>query len=116
MTGSGPAVYLVGPSEYAGVSRLFLIYDDKTYLRLWGTWDGIATLPGALNCWSRYWTLGQARLARTPSGAVFLFDDSLGWRWIVDWATFTTKYHFNPAKIGQASQSTIDDARGPNWT
>jgi hypothetical protein len=110
-------VYLVGPGEFPNVTRLYWIWTEQDYFKLWGTWDGIATLPGVPDCWSRTYPMYDARLVKDPRGAVYIWDPNLLYRRIVDWATFTNIYHFDPSKIGEISQSTADDPRnrGPDW-
>jgi hypothetical protein len=117
VTGSGPEVYLVGPSHNPGVARLYRVLDPAGYFALWASWDGIATLPGVLNCWSASYPLLDVHLVKAPGNpAVYIWDVNEGFRWIVNWETFTNKYHFDPAKIGSASQGLIDSGRGPDWT
>jgi hypothetical protein len=117
MTGSGPEIYLVGPGHNPDVSRLYWVPDMDTYDELWGGRDGIQTLPGVLNCWTRSYPLQTAHLVQAPGNPrIYIWDVNEGFRWIVDWATFASRYHFDPAEIGSASQGTIDGALGPNWT
>ncbi|MEA5365553.1 hypothetical protein VA596_38925 [Amycolatopsis sp., V23-08] len=118
VTGTGPTVYLVGPSHDPSVSRLYVIPDPATYRALWGDgWEGIVTLPNVLNCWSRSYSLSGAYLTRViGTEAVFIWDGNEGFRHIVNWDTFANRYRFSAAMIGWASQGTIDGARGPDWT
>jgi hypothetical protein len=102
-------VYLIGPRNW-----LYWITDQDTYNALWGSWDGILTVPDAAfdACYhegSR--PLRGARLIKTSNNpAVYIYDSTLiSWRHIVDWNTFTNKYHFDPAKIKLGNPAYVND-------
>lgn len=99
---TGDRVHLVGPKGF-----LYYIPNSTIYFKLWGSWDGIVTadlsscgkVPQPLNQTS--WT--NSMLAKTAdSDAVYIWDETWpvdSYRHIVSWDVFTTKYHFDPAKI-----------------
>ncbi|WP_416971902.1 hypothetical protein [Streptomyces sp. 4F14] len=112
---TGDRVFLVGPSSF-----LYYIPNRTDYFALWGSWDGIVTINRA-SCDKTEHALSNARLRQVPGFAnVFIWDESWDdfgqpnrYRWIQSWSIFTSKYHFDPAKIGQVNSLTYSE---PNWT
>lgn len=97
-------IYVLGPNVVGdAASELFYIPSSTDYFNLYGTWDYI-TLPDAEfdRCFhSGSIDLTNARLVKLPSFApVYIWVGELGRYFkIKDWATFTNKYNFDPAKI-----------------
>ena len=101
-------VYLIGPGN-----ALYWIHDPDSYNALWGNWDGILTVPDAdfdacYHNGSRW--LWYASLIKAPCcAAVYIYDYSYkALRHIVDWNTFTNKYHFDPSKITTGIVVNVD--------
>jgi hypothetical protein len=94
--GNPAPVYLIGPKGWQ-----YQIANSTQYFRLWGTWDGI--LSGFEGCLTNPSLMSDAKLVRVSSGpSVYIWDSSFNdpcYRQIIDWNTFTNKYHFDPAKI-----------------
>jgi hypothetical protein len=93
----GDTVFLVGPKGF-----LYSIPTAADYLNLWADWRDIATIDRR-TCAKTPYPLANAHLAKLPSSApVYIWDETFSpncYRKIKDWATFTAKYHFNPAEI-----------------
>jgi hypothetical protein len=107
-------VYLIGPRN-----RLYWVVDQDSYNGLWGSWDGILTVPDAAfdACYHNGSNrLQYASLIKAPCcPAVYIWDSSYGvLRHIKDWSTFTNKYHFDPAKIHTGVVVNVDHDRP--WT
>ncbi|MDN3023983.1 hypothetical protein [Streptomyces sp. S.PB5] len=99
-------VYIVGPNLVGdSASDLYYIPSATDYLNLYGTWDGIITLPDREfnTCFFNGSTdLTNAQLAKASNtAAVYIWVGELeAYFQIRDWNTFTNKYHFDPSKIG----------------
>jgi len=113
-------VYARGPAG----STLYWIPDAAVYNNLWGSWDGIITLPDAQFdlCYpnpSRH--LYNGHLVKRSNGAVYIWDASMPradgrlgiYRWIPNWDIFANKYHFDPAKIQAAP--AVFHTNTPYW-
>ncbi len=100
-----PTVYFIGPRGFR-----YFIPDQIVYFNLWGTWDGIQRGPAGCGG-GEFLPLTNGHLAKTATGdSVFVWDETFTpgcYRHVVDWATFTTKYHFDPAKIQTRAASYI---------
>ncbi|MFJ7215017.1 hypothetical protein [Amycolatopsis sp. NPDC098790] len=110
-----PTVYFIGPKGFK-----YFIPNETVYFNLWGSWQGIQ--PGPSGCGGEFWGLTNGHLAKTAtSDSVFVWDETFApdcYRRVVDWATFTTKYHFDPAKIQTRDASYISPRVCPEhpWT
>jgi hypothetical protein len=94
--GHGDTVFLIGPK---GWQYQFLGVDQ--YSALWRTWDGIQF--GWEGCLTNPDVMFDVRLVQEPNNpTVYIYDASFDpgcYRPIVDWNSFTNKYHFDPEKI-----------------
>jgi len=111
--GQGDMIFFIGPKGFK-----YYIPDPTVYFQLWGSWDGV--VGGVQGCSGLFAPLTNGHLAKLSdpnAPAVYIWDASWpvdSYRHIVDWATFTTKYHFDPAKIRM--QSTISPFIDAPWT
>ncbi|MFF5010895.1 hypothetical protein ACFY3G_49940 [Streptomyces phaeochromogenes] len=104
--GYGDQVFLIGPESF-----LYSIPNQTVYFDLWGSWDGIQ-IHDRNACIKSGPPLRGGHLAR-PEGSptVYIWDETFpepGYRHIVDWATFTAKYHFDPAAIKPLPASVFE--------
>ncbi|MCF1599514.1 hypothetical protein [Streptomyces muensis] len=117
--GQGQRVKKENEGRVYVVARGYILYwipNSTVYFDLWGSWDGVVTLPK--DTFDACFTnpsrpLNNGHLVKEhDNDAVYIWDGSYGkYRQIASWWTFTEKYHFDPAEIDvkpDILQSSVD--------